>query len=224
MPNMDIIGSVKSSLTEPKKYLATLVNRKSLTEAYILYLILSAITTIIYIPYLYLDYSQKFSEQSTVLAWVIGMTLFMVVYSLGGIFITIGIHHLFLKLFGAKGRFVDTFNSNIYSFITSFLFSIIYIIIFFFMKLAVPDIKTGALSSIILYFSVFGILTLITVGVLIYCWYLYCYALSLVHKISKGRAFVAALVIPTAILTVLIIILVVLFILIFGMAISSGLN
>ena len=154
MPNMDIIGSVKSSLTEPKKYLATLVNRKSLTEAYILYLILSAITTIIYIPYLYLDYSQKFSEQSTVLAWVIGMTLFMVVYSLGGIFITIGIHHLFLKLFGAKGRFVDTFNSNIYSFITSFLFSIIYIIIFFFMKLAVPDIKTGALSSIILYFNI----------------------------------------------------------------------
>ncbi len=219
---MNLIQTIKSSITEPKKFLSAISSKKTLTEAFTIYLIFVLATAVLYIFPAYLDISQEFNySQSMTTIIVIAFIVFIIIASLGLIFFAIGIHHLFLKLLGGKGSYVDTFNARIFSAMPSYIVGLIFLVIMFFFRLAVTNIDEASFPALIIYFIMVGFLILISLGVTIYCLYWYCFALSLLHKITKLRAFTAVFLIPLAIFGTLFILLLI-FLFIFGMIAASG--
>ena len=132
--------------------------------------------------------------------------LLIILGSLAGLFIGTGIIHLSLRIFGGQGSYEKTFQSYVYGHLPSFLWATLLNIIGYFF----PETLMASLVFMFL-----------LVPVYIYSVYLTIVGLSLNHKMSMGRAFLAWLI-PSAIFGIITIIILVLFFTIAAVTTTTG--
>ena len=127
------------------------------------------------------------------------------IWSLIGIFISVGIWHLFFLIVKAKGNFKDTFNAWIYSSVPGYLFTPAFYILG--MAILVATMKNSFISIL----SLVLVYLLLIIGFIVWLVMVQLKAFSILHKISKLRAATALYFIPIGIAIVVVVILMVFF-------------
>ena len=124
------------------------------------------------------------------------------------VFISTFLTHIFIKLFGGKGKYADTFRAYAYGMTPNYIFGTLISITFSFLissTIVASSIGTNqsALGNII---TVFIINLILMIAVLIWSLIIEIRILSKVHKISGWRVFFAMLVLYLVLVAVIFVI------------------
>ena len=162
---------------------------RTIKESLLYYLVFFVASFALFIIALYFGKAGGiYAEQGIEMSSPIVLMLF--VLGLAALFVGILIVHGFFKLFKGKGNYTDTFKTVVYSFTPSLIFSLIqYFVLIFvdFTQVMALNIAFGLISLILWIW----VIVLITVGG------------SALHRISRGRAFLAGVLVPAVVITII---------------------
>jgi hypothetical protein len=172
---MDFFEKIARLLKTPTKYFST-VKKEGLKEPVVFYLIFTAVVGL-------LSAASQIKTFQISAGWYPFMYVAIVLFGMIGAFIGAGITHLFVMLFKGKGTYIDTFKARAYGSVPSLLW-------------AIPMV-----AMILVISSEIGVIlvSILSIFPAIYSIYLEVVGLSILHKISKGKAF-GAIILPIIII------------------------
>lgn len=190
MTFIDIIQAVSK---KPTKFFTKVKKEKSMVPAMkflILFIVILYLFVSVQLFFTFMnDPELTFTPQLALLVTVVTF-VFGVIMGFVGMFIRAGIRFFFLWLFKGTGDYIQTFNGLVYSYAPFLYFAPLYIL----MGIAtLPGLAWLMIISIIP-----------IIGAAIWIIWLECTAMSIVHKMSKWRAFLAMYIVPLLVIAVLI--------------------
>ncbi len=203
---MNFFKTAKSVIQEPTKFFKKIEKDKDISKAalyYLIFLVIGFAASIIH----YWAQPIGIGLKLPALAISIVISLFVFIISIIFLFIGAGIIHLLLKFLGGKEGFYKTFNPLVYGNTPSLIVS--------------PIMTLVMAASLNIFTNIF--VSLILFGTMIYSFFLIIKGVSIMHKMSMWRAFVAVVLIPLVIGTIIIVILIMIA-LVFGFMIAAGLQ
>jgi len=183
---------IRDVIREPTKFFTKAAKEKTFANAFLFYLVFLAILNAFMLPYMLVALKPLLAmfgvQQLTVLVGI-GYYLFAVISGSIGVFIRTGINWVLLWLFKGKGNYIQTFNGLVYAYAPLLLFAPLYLL----MPIALVPGREWFMIVFVLLF----------LPAIIWLVWLQCTAMSIVHKISKGYAFVALFVVPMVVVLLL---------------------
>ncbi len=178
---------------KPTEYFKKKIKEKGIVNSFLFYTLLtiaaSAVSTII---------------SNTIRSGVLGFFISLFTIVLMAIllplsaFISAGIHHLFVMLVGGKQGFANTFKATAYAGTVSVLYELPLLIVTIFILSGATGTIVGSYGMIAILLASYGMYAIILLTMLVHYAIAYTIGVSILQKISKGRAFVTFLI-PLAI-------------------------
>jgi len=164
--NMTLVEKVQGIIRTPEKFFKSVEKEKSIKPAFVFDAVITAVS--VAISYVIgLAVGGVFSANTAsgvsgvVFNWIFGMIFG---------FVCVGFFHIFIRLLGGKGKYLDTYKALIYASAISLL-TLVSMVFFGF---GLAGMAIGVLSA---------------VAVSIWCLYVTLKGVSILHKISMFRAF-----------------------------------
>ncbi len=170
---MNFFAKIETVITAPELFFHRL-RKEPFSGSVIYYLIFVLVTGVIETIYILKEFNITFS-------WYPLIYLGVIFFSLLLLFIWTGLMHLGIKMMGGKGKYGDTFRSDVYGSTPSLLWGI-------------PSL---ALSVLLFQNTAWEIIDfIVTLVIAIYSFLLTLIGLSLYHNLSKSKAFIGAILLP----------------------------
>ncbi|MFC1800858.1 Yip1 family protein [Nanoarchaeota archaeon] len=185
----NFFSKLKGVLTQPTKFYKSVLKEKGVGPAFLYYLVFFVLSFALFTIAYYVGEAGKMYQDIN-LSYPILLLFFIL--GLIVLFIITGILHGFFKLVSGKGKFEDTFKTYVYAATPSMIFGLIYYLVMIFVNLN----ENVALSLA---------LSLVTLLLLIWTAFLMVIGGSILHKISKGKAFLAGVILPAVLMLVLVV-------------------
>jgi hypothetical protein len=185
---MNPIEIFMSVLTRPEVFFKRIKKDESILAPWLYYMLMMGIFCFVYMIFLLLNPTipeMSSGEQTFYPIFVVIIMAVMFVSSLGGIFISVGIMHLFLLMVGTKKSYVQTFKMMCY---TYGLFLLVVPAFFLMLLPEGPLLIIGVMALI-----------LICLAIMVYSYTIMVKGTVILHEITPWRAVIALVIIPLAI-------------------------
>lgn len=183
-----ILRTLKGIITEPNKFFQAVKKEKTIKQAFMFYLVFFVIDLALFTLAFY------FGEAASIYAQIpfysFPMIIATMVIGLAVMFLVILIFHGFFKLLRGKGSYADTFKTYVYAMAPGLVFGIFYYLVLFFVDIVQNPAVNFVLGMVNFIFMIWMAVLIVIGG-------------SILHKISRGRAFLAGILLPAVVLFVL---------------------
>jgi hypothetical protein len=199
----NIWDTIAAVIKQPTKFFKSITKEKDFKDALWLYIIFLAINAFFIII------------QNVISKSLVGIPfgLFGLAIGLGVFFLGVLITQLFFQAFGGKGQYKDTFNLLVYA--------------------GVPGMVLGILMNIFLTFSIAAQTTWLKIAFLVpYVFFILAAVIwnivlviiggSIIHRVSKGKAFVAGILLPFVLVIALTIVIIIFMLFLAGLGIFAA--
>ena len=210
---MEFINIIKQIIFEPRSFFSARIKygvKYSFAVLALYVFFMSAIQIFLksygteVLPYKWI----AFKAVTTVLTFFIAVLTMALV-----MIILVGIDHLFLMMLKGKGSFEDTFVASILPYTLYFIVYILGAVPAYFLKRQFISergiVQWSAFAANPVPGVIYVFYILIILALIVYCIYWSLGYLSVTHKISKLRAFVATIVLPLIVIVLLILVVVI---------------